>query len=136
MVVFKEERTKWTALISCLDKARCTILGMSCLYKCGVLDVICLLPGFTTTSLEQMKSTPHFLFYITTRVQELGWTTCLYGKENLESRCLGIHKTISKSIFNWTSKNLSFWSLWLVNGFRISQRITTEQQLCGCWYCW
>ena len=35
------------------------------LYRCGVLDVICLLPGFTTTSLEQMKSAPHFLFITT-----------------------------------------------------------------------
>lgn len=56
--------------------------------------------GLYPTPLISYIAVPHFLFYITTRVQELGWTTCLYGKENLESRCLGIHKTIPKSIFN------------------------------------
>ena len=52
VVVFKEERAKWTALISCFRQGNVYPYRYALvpyLYKCGVLDVICLLPGFTTT---------------------------------------------------------------------------------------
>lgn len=48
------------------------------LYKCGVLDVICLLPGFTTTSLEADEISSTLSFYITNHQSlELGWRILL-----------------------------------------------------------
>ena len=46
---------------------------MSYLYKCGVLGVICLLPGSTTTFYKPSEISSTLSFLLTTRVQELGW---------------------------------------------------------------
>ena len=60
---FKEERTM-DSTHSCLDYVGrgYNILSFLISVQVWVLDVICLLPGFTTTSLGTMKSAPHFLF--------------------------------------------------------------------------